>query len=77
MSNYNRVKRPLARRHYNQGRDVYLLPSKAVPGSMWIQPYKINKKDLDGEDFAKVVNLFERYNCNPTVGTYTHFYIER
>ena len=74
---YERVKKPLARRHYNQGREVLLLPSKVGLDSAWIKPYPISKKSQEGEDFAKVVKNFEYYNCNAECGTYTHFYIER
>ncbi len=83
MTRYSRVNKTKARRLYNEGKTLYLVPNKCRFDfdGFWIPPYKINKIESfewQGvtKDFDKLINSFEYYNCNNELGTYTHFYIE-
>lgn len=68
-----KVNKTRARKEFNKGNAVWLLPCKAVLGSMWIVPIMIDK-NCDGE-FDTIVNYFEAMNCNGATGKYAHFYI--
>lgn len=69
-----KVDKRAARRAYNEGKDVLLLPCKVGLNST-IQPAKVSTYSSNGEDFDKVINSFEYYNCNNVLGKYTHFYL--
>ena len=72
-----KVNKTKAKRLYDDGETVYLVPCKVFPdfNNNWIQPIKA-KKSNDTDFFENFVNNFEYYNCqlNET-GKYTHFYI--
>lgn len=73
MNGYKRIRKNEARRMYNNGVTVYLLPCKVYPDDNhpWIKPYR-----MEGRPFEKTVNEFEYYNCNAELGYYTAFYIK-
>lgn len=64
-----------ARKEYNNGNVVNLLPSKAVPGSIWITPVSIS--NACGKDFDTVVNEYAYYNCSKETGLRVTYYIYR
>jgi hypothetical protein len=66
-----KISKPTARKLFNSGRTIYLMPSKARMGGMWIKPMPINKRK---GSFTKLVNSFEYYNCNAPFGKYAWFY---
>ncbi len=68
---YKRIRKDEARRLYDDGVTVYLLPCKVYPDDNhpWIKPYR-----MDGRSFNQLVNEFEYYNCNNETGNYTAFY---
>ena len=70
----NKIDKARARKEYNAGRNVYLLPSKAVPGSMWIQHYMVNNSC--GKDFEAILNEFSYYNCTKETGLRVNYYID-
>lgn len=74
-NDFKRVTITQARKLYNNGHTLYIVPSKVYPSynNMWIQPYKANKNN-DG-DFEKLVNSYEYYNCNSELGRVANFYI--
>lgn len=81
--NYKKVTKPIARKYYDNGKEVYLLPCKVNAHIVFdssyngfIQPYVISKHGSDGS-FDKVVNEFEYYNCNSKMGYYAHYYIKQ
>ena len=55
---------------------VKLLPSKTRLGNPWIEPFPINKTELESNDrtFDNFINEYAFYNCNSELGTYPHFY---
>ena len=71
---YKRIRKDEARRLYDEGIDIYLLPWKVYPDDNhpWIRPYK-----MDGRSFDENVNEFEYYNCNiAELGYYAACYIK-
>lgn len=77
IGKYKRVRKDVARRLFDQGRIIYLMPSKVVPSDSgpWIKPYPINNRA--GEDFDNLVNRYEYYNCCWELGYYTSFWVNR
>lgn len=71
-----RITMTQARRLYNNGTHIYLMPSKAVPGSIWILPTRISKDDYNPRNFNSEVNAYRYYNCSKETGNRVHFYIE-
>ena len=72
------VNKTLARKLFSEGVTVYILPSNMRLNNTWTRPYDINSDmyDMTVDNFDKIVNSFEYYNCNNETGLYTHFLIE-
>jgi len=72
---YVRIRKDVARRLFNEGKTIYLTPSKVVASdsNMWIKPCAINNRN--GENFDVIVNRFEYYNCCYELGYYSNFWI--
>ena len=85
MENYRRITKPNARKMYNAGFNIALLPCKVsgavlnIPPSFnsGVQPVFINILTSKNEEnkFDRAVNEFEYYNCNAELGYYSHYYI--
>ena len=75
MSNFLKIRKTMARKLFNEGKSIYLLPCKMRVNNMWQSPYEMVKNE-EYPDFDKMVNNYEYYNCqyNET-GKYTAFYI--
>ena len=71
-----RINMTQARKMYNEGTSIYLLPSKAIPGSIWIFPVKISHDVQAQCDFDTKVNAYHYYNCTAETGKRVHFYVE-
>ena len=67
-----RISMTVARRLFNKGIEIYMLPSKAVIGSIWILPIGIHQ---DGTSFDARVKAYRYYNCSAETGKRVHFYI--
>ena len=67
-----RISMTVARRLFNKGIEIYMLPSKAVIGSIWILPIGIYR---DETSFDAHVNAYRYYNCSTKTGKRIHFYI--
>lgn len=86
-----RVDKRVAKRAYNTGKPVYLLPCKTCLDSMWVQPCRaiVDEYTTIGtstgfdtviarnKQFETVVTCFTYYNCNNELGRYPAFYMER
>lgn len=81
---YRQVNKPTARKMYNKGYDVALLPCKVSLRRLsdtydyeWIQLVTINIKDSEHEvnKFDRTVLHYEGYNCNAELGYYAHYYV--
>ena len=67
-----RINKKEARNRYNDGKAVFLMPCNIRFDNAWVQLYTINKKS--GDDFDKLVNHYEYYNCDHERGYYASFY---
>lgn len=74
IGKYTRIRKDVARRLFNDGRIIYLTPSKivATDSSPWIKPYPISNRA--GHDFDDLVSNYEFYNCCWELGYYTNFW---
>ena len=75
---YVKVSKPIARKMYNSGLTVNLLPCKVSTCSVWIRPFAINKAESENleNQFDRTVNAFQYYNCNAETGYYSSFYVD-
>ena len=72
--NYNRINKSEARKLYNLGKPIMILPCNANPNSPWFSNSMISKES--GRDFDALVNEFIYYNCNTSeLGRYPAFYV--
>ena len=69
------VNKTVARKLFNKGVTVYILPSNMRLNNTWGKPLDTNQEMYD-MSFDKIVNSFEYYNCNNKTGLYTHFLTE-
>lgn len=63
-----------AKKSFENGQTVYLLPNKVRLDNAWIKPFAID--DSQGRTFDKVVNDYKYYNCNSETGNNVAYYIE-
>lgn len=80
MENYKRVNKSTARKMYNKGCNILLLPcnvnDSAVQGTHpWIKAVSISSCTEDMNKFDRTVNEFEYYNCNAELGYYAHYFV--
>ena len=81
IKTFKKVNKTQARKLYNNNKNVYIVPCKVYPNynNVWTQPIKLNKEEYIDKnyenDFDKIINNFEFYNCNTELGKYTSFYI--
>jgi hypothetical protein len=80
---FKKVNITKARRLYNEGITIYIVPCKVFPdfNNNWIKPFDLNIKEFLKENekynnFDSRINNFAYYNCNSELGNYIHFYIE-
>ena len=69
---FKRVSKRTARRHYNNGESIIILPVKCYT-EMFAFETKENYNKV--KDFDQLVNEFEYYNCNHECGYYAAFYV--
>ena len=67
-----RISMATARRLFNNGVEIYMLPSKAVIRNIWILPIGIHQDEIS---FEAHVNEYRYYNCSAETGERVHFYI--
>ena len=82
MREYNnngikRISRTVAKKEYEAGRDVLFIPCNMNPCSNWGLGIWQNKKyDGQYDNFNKLYNFYQWYNCNNETGKYISFYIK-
>lgn len=84
IDGYRRISKPAARKAYQSGETVYLIPCKLSPVNMYMPAMGISCKPSQDTSpvyypscaatFDSRVNAFEYYNCSPETGNYTAFY---
>ncbi len=74
--NFKRIDKKKARAAYRAGLRVVFCPVNLRPFGEWSPEIVQDVKQNGGEEFARVLNAFEFYNCtNTETGKYTAFYI--
>lgn len=72
--NYNRIDKSEARKLYNLGKPIMILPCDANPNNPWFSNSMISNES--GRDFDALVNEFTYYNCNTSeLGRRPAFYV--
>lgn len=69
-----KVDKRKAKKAYDAGKEVTLLPCKVRMRNKMILPVRISNES--GATFEASVNAFEYYNCNRELGSYAHFFID-
>lgn len=77
IDGYVRISKAKAKKLYDAGENIYLLPCKVSPRNCWVRPYKTNDYLEYQKSFEYVLSNYEYYNCqyNET-GKYAAFYIK-
>lgn len=70
-----KVDKRTASKEYSKGNTIYLLPSKAAPGSIWISPTSVNNQC--GRSFDALINEYSYYNCNKETGLRVNYYLDK
>ena len=65
-----------ARKLFDAGKTVYLLPNKVRLGNPWILPFAVNKNNSQGHSLENVLDSYSYYNCNKETGNGIAFYKE-
>lgn len=80
--NYKKVNKPTARKLYNNGLTIYLLPCKVSDTALtsknsWVSPVEISLFACahSANKFDRTVNEYEYYNCNAELGYYASYYV--
>lgn len=73
-----RINKAQARKLWNNGKEMQVVPCKARPDSMWFAGLLLSADDMYDElkDFDKMVDYFIVYNCCKELGKRPAFYIE-
>lgn len=70
-----KVNKSVARKAFNNGEIVHVVPCKANPASMWFRDSMIVISKLRTPDFDAIVEKFQYYNCNAQLGKRVAYYI--
>ena len=67
-----KITKALARKMYNNGEEIMVIPSRIRPNSIlasWIR-----KPENESGDFEKLCNAVFYYNCSPETGMTLNYY---
>jgi len=78
MMNYEHISLPTARKLYNAGEWIYILPSKMAPNNPWMYPMGFRKEETE-LDFDVLVDCVKSnpYVCCKELGKGVKFYQNR
>ena len=69
-----KINKTQARKMFNQGINLQMIPNKCNPNSAWFEgAYIFDNSDED--TFDTLVNKITRYNCNSELGYYLAYYV--
>lgn len=71
---YRRISKPIAKKVYDEGKELMVCPCKLRPGEPW-HPEGIIRNTTNRK-FKYVIRDYEFYHCNGETGWYLSFYIE-
>lgn len=69
-----KINKTQARKMFNEGIELTMIPHKANPYSPWFDGAKY-KNNNSFVDFDELVNNITKYNCNHELGYYLAYYI--
>jgi hypothetical protein len=74
-----KIKKSEAKKMYDEGKEIYLNPSKMKFKSIWHEALKVSKsimqKCYDKEvNFQQLTDSYHYYNCNKETGMIIHYY---
>lgn len=74
---YKRVNKATARKMYNHGCSILLLPCKVRFENEWIKPYSMSlmTNEEKSNRFDRAVRTYEHFNCNAELGYYAHYFV--
>lgn len=74
---YHRITKDIARKAYNAGKHVLLIPCKMNPASVWFPASEcyIDTAQKENIAFDTLVNAYEFYSCSNHTGRYAAYYI--
>lgn len=70
-----KVNKAVARKAFNNGQFVHVVPNKVNPNSIWFRDSMIVISKLRTPDFDSIVARFENFNCNNQMGRRVAYYI--
>ena len=73
FQDFERITKPQARKIYENGGGVYIIPAKCYPSGVWVSAYMMQNTN-GARPFDSVVNEYTYYNCNNYLGKYPAFY---
>ena len=75
-----KINKSKARKLYNSGKTIAVLPSKMPVNNVWMNPMFMTKENIesnphfDGSNFDQIINSYEYYNCNNQLGKVCAYY---
>lgn len=69
---YEPITKQAARKLFDTGSTIYVLPRNINPYNIWVAPYEINKTSIP--DLDKFINMYIYYNCNAETGNSVKYY---
>lgn len=73
---YSRLFKNQARKAYEQGTALVVVPCKFRPDSPWGFSYHLKKSEHPTDMFDDIINNFTFYNCVYETGYYPAFYVQ-
>ena len=81
IGGYEQVSKPMARKLFEQGMDILIVPSNVNPNNVWGIGVTLSKKadynsvsDNMADYFQYEINSMLYYTCNSELGYYVSFY---
>lgn len=72
-----KIQKRTARKLFNQGKVIRILPCNVRLDNKWLQPMEIaNWYSGIVWDFDWLINSYEHYQCIHELGRYCHYFIE-
>lgn len=72
-----RLNKSQAKKYFNSGKRLYMLPCKVKFNNPWMIPFHFTKDEIGGATFDYVVNMYEYHNCRHNeTGKHVSFYAE-
>lgn len=69
-----KINKTQAKKLYNEGKTINLIPCKCRPNGVWVHLCPIS--NTENVTFESMLNSYMYYNCIPELGLYPHYYVE-